>query len=438
MAKNNVSEPLDDTDALAAGELLGLDNDSGASSTPAGGQDDAVTDNGAENALEGLLSAHEEEKKPDTEPEKPAAEEKKPTADEKPAAAEVKKPVADEKPAADAPKPAPTLAEIDKLELGPHARPETRDQFAKVKELARQNVAEAEKKLAEVSRKASELEEQLKKVDGLKPEDKTELEELRKFRRIHDIERDPQFKETFDKRIDSNSSAILTKLEELGVSKEKLDRIRELGVSGVNWEPILAKVPLPARRFIEGKLIDNETALHDRKTAIEAAKRDAEKWEQDRKGQQTKSREEFDAKVIEHLNTVVKTIPWAHLKEIPVGASPEQTAEIESHNKFIREASEELARVVADESPKARAESALAVPMVRYYKTQLEVAQKKISELQAKADELDRVKTARVTAKQTRGAPPAGAARRSDGPIVLEGADREAHLDKLFDAANNR
>ncbi len=436
MAKNIAEQPLDETDAMAAGELLGLDNDSGAPSTPAGGQEDPVTDNGAENALEGLLSAHEEGNKPDPEPEKPATEEK-PAAEAPKPAAEAPKPATEAaKPAADAPKPAPTLAEIDKLELGPHARPETRDQFAKVKELARQNVAEAEKKLAEVSRKAAELEEQVKQVAGLKPEDKTELEELRKFRRIHDIERDPQFQEAFDKRIGSNSSAIIGKLEELGVSKKNIEEIQRLGVSGVNWEPILAKVPLPARRFIEGKLIDNETALHDRKTAVEAAKRDAEKWEQDRKGQQTKSREEFDAKVIEHLNTVVKTIPWAHLKEVPVGASPEQTAEIESHNRFIREASEELARVVADESPKARAESALAVPMVRYYKAQLDAAQKKIAELQGKADELDRVKTARVTAKQTRGAPPAGAARRSDGPIVLEGADREAHLDKLFDAAN--
>lgn len=425
MANEPENKPLDDTDALSGGELIGLENDSAPAKAPDPTEGGSKFDPTVEKSVDELLDEQEKSAEELKTEEKPAPEQK-----------EEAKPVPEGAAKLTTEAKTPSVAEeFDKIELGPHARPETRDQFTKIKEVSRQKISETEKKLAEAEKKAAELEARIKSVAELPPETKTELEELRTFRRAFDIERDPVFREQFDKRLEANSTSIIAKLSDIGVSAEKIEQIKKIGVPNVKWDPILEALPPVARRFVENKLVDNETVLQDRKAKIEAAKGDAVAWEQEQKGRSQKVQEEFDSKVISHLQETVKTIPWAHLREVPVGATPEVVAEISAHNKFITEAGEELVRIVADDSPKGRAEMAMAVPQARYYKAQLEAAEKRISELSKKAEELDRIKAARQTTKQTRTAPTTQG-RTPSSATLPAGVTREEHLDKMFEEAN--
>lgn len=422
-------QPLDDTDALAQGELLGIENSSSIDTNPE-----------ADNALDALLDGADTPPadKPDEKPvEKPVEEGKTtPPTDkpgEKPAEKPAEKPVDGEKPAQE---PKNGLQELDKLELGPHARPETRDQFAKVKEISRAAVQKAEKELETLRQQLAEASKKAETAGTLPPEAKTELEELRKFRRMYDIERDPQFREQFDARVAKNSESILAKLAEIGVAEEKLAKIKELGVQNVKWDPILDKLPAIPRRFIEGYLIDNEKALHERSQAVEAAKTEAEKWEAEQKTKPQKQREQFWGEAVEHLKTVVAQIPWATIKEVPVGATPEQKAEIEAHNKFIAESADELNRLIVDESPSAKADMALAVPMAKYFKGQLDRANARIAALEKIEAEYNKVRSARTLSKQRTAAPDGKQARRAEA-VLPTGVSREEHLDRLLDEASN-
>lgn len=426
------NEPLDDTDALSQAELIGLDSETAPERAPDPTEGGTKPNPESEKTLEELLDGAQKPAEEKPEEEKPAENAAKP-------AEKVEKPAEEQKTTEkQVEKSLPGVEDLNKLELGPHARPETRDQFAKAKEVARKSIEEADRKRSETEKKVAELEEKLKSVSDLPPEAKTELEELRTFRRAFDIERDPQFKAEFDKRIEANGASIIMKLADLGVAAEKIEKIKQLGIQNVDWAPILEKLPPVARQFVTSKLVDNETAMQDRRSRVEAAKGDAAKWEESQKAAKTKTRDEFDKKVIQHLSEAVKSIPWAHLKEPGVGATPEQVAECEAHNKFIQEASQELAQIVADESPRARAESALSVPVARYYKAENERLQKQIAELTKKGEELDRVKAARQTTKQARSAPATSGKSEPAGATLPGGTTREEHLDRLWEEASRK
>jgi len=256
-------------------------------------------------------------------------------------------------PATPAAPAAPEPDEFDKVEMPPHTKPASVTAFATVKQLARERLAAVEKEKAELVSKLTAAEEAAKSAPA--PETAKELEELRQFRLKYDVEADPSFK-TWDKTVKDNEDLIYAKLKTAGVDAPSLKKIEELGgPSQVDWEAISEKFPVQVKRYIEGKLFENEDLVEKKKLAIEKAKANASEFVRTRQeeiyqnstGRQTATEKEF--------NAMLPKIEWLKVLPVPATAKPEEKARIESNNALSTKVLSDVKEALNDDSPQMRA-----------------------------------------------------------------------------------
>jgi|SRR5688572_1369268 len=270
--------------------------------------------------------------------------------------------------------------EFDAIELPPHAKQKSVESFTKVKELARTKIKElsgtVEKLTLEVQ-KANEAVEIAKKGGG-SPEDLKELEELRNFRRGIDVEYDPEFQK-FDAQITSNEEAIYAKLTKAGFDAASIKRIKELGgPSQVDWGKLGDKVPADALRFLNVKLVENETLAENKTKAIDAAKKNSAEFLKNRQTESTKSeaqRKEIANKQFAELSA--KALPWLKPEVIAKDAKPADKVRIEAHNKKVAEIQADVKDALNDHSPEMHA--VLVTGYARMMKSESDLAEEKAS-----------------------------------------------------------
>ncbi len=267
------------------------------------------------------------------------------------------------------PQATPPVADpLDAVALPPHTSVKAGEQFAKLKSVAKENQTALQKQIAErdakIAESAAEL-EKLRAESGKLPNNAAaELEELRKFKLSHDVESDPSFKE-HGTALEANNASIYKKLEQAGYTAENIERIKELGgPDKIEWEPLLAKLNIQTRRFIEAKLVDNVNLADKREEALVAAKANAAGFLQERTAKETST-------LINTANSYLKNLPWTAERAIPATATPEQKAELEAANTLARDSIGKLKTYLADRSPARLAE--LAVGTIIAHKYQADV-----------------------------------------------------------------
>lgn len=253
--------------------------------------------------------------------------------------------------------------ELDAVELPPHTKPKTGEAFDTVKRIAREKIVELSKKAAELETAKGELEAKVKSIgDGMTPEIKKELDELRAFRRGLDVEADPEFK-AFDAKAQANTETIYTKLLAAGATSETIDKIKALGgPNGVDWEPILAKLNPVTRRVIESKLVENEDLGEKKTLAIEAAKKNSDQFLKTRAAQTEEQKKSLQTRAEDTLKDLLPSFEWLKPKTADAKATPEQKAAVTKHNELVKESQQYMKEAIADDSPEMRATLALAGP----------------------------------------------------------------------------
>jgi hypothetical protein len=272
----------------------------------------------------------------------------------------------------------PPKDSFDEIELPPNTKSKSAEAFGRLKQAAREKVAEVAAQLtaaAERERKlVVELEAAKSSTGKLPPEIEKELTDLRAEHATSDIQNDPEIKK-FDTTLQSNEEIIYKKLETSGVDSDAIAKIKELGgVEAVDWNPILEKLPVQVQRFIEATLIDNERTRNAKEEAIKSAKTNANEY--------TAKRVERESQLV--TNTALdntKKLPWLQLKEIPANATVEQKAAIDAENKSAQDYQVLLNGFLADRGPKQFAE--LAVGTTIAYRLQAQL--KALSEQHQKA-----------------------------------------------------
>jgi hypothetical protein len=172
-----------------------------------------------------------------------------------------------------------------------------------------------------------------------------ELEELRAFRLKLDVEADPSFKK-FDEQVTANVESIYSKLRAAGVGEESIKKIQELGGPGeVDWDSLSSKLNPQLKRYIDGKLFENEDLVEKKKQAIEAAKKNAGEFLKTREQELGKSTEANRKATETEINGMLPQMPWLKEREITANAKPEEKASAESHNKLISEIRENMKRL---------------------------------------------------------------------------------------------
>lgn len=265
----------------------------------------------------------------------------------------------------------PTKDEFDAIELPPHTKPKSGEAFTNLKKLARETrdklTAEIASEKAAAKKLADELEAlKTQAASATVPEETAaELEELRAYRAAHDIESDPRLKE-FDNKLKGNVESIYKKLKDGGLSDASIEQIKTLGgPDQIDWEPVLPKLTLPIRRFIEATLVDNERLKDQKVEAYEAAKKNASQYIAERQTREV-------TQLTETANSYLKNLPWIAEQKVPADATPEVKAQIEANNADAHAYMQKLQGLLKDRSPDMHAQ--LAVGTVMAYRQKKEIA----------------------------------------------------------------
>ncbi len=275
--------------------------------------------------------------------------------DDAEAKAAAEKKAAEDKAAAEKKAAAAPNDDLDKIELPPYTKPKAAEAFATVKTLAKQQIAAARKEAEELKVKLAETEKKVSDTGKVSPEVEKELKELREFRQKLDVEADPAFKE-WDAKVKANEEGIYKKLIEAGLGKDVVEKIKGFGgPTEVDWEALNAKIPAPIRRYIEGKLFENETLAENKTLALAKAKENAGEYLKTRSEAFGAQTTEFTKTTLAEFNAIAPRIEWLMEKKAPANATKEQLAEIETHNAFIAKVQPDLKAAIEDNSPQTKA-----------------------------------------------------------------------------------
>lgn len=321
--------------------------------------------------------------------------------------------------------------EFDAIELPPHSKPKATESFEKVKVLAREKISAAEKERNELREKLSKAEAAVK--GGLPDEVQKELEELRAFRQKMDVEADPSFK-TWDIEISSTTEAIYDKLKANGFTEEHIKRIKDLGGPGeVDWDKIKDRIPDSVRRYLDTKIVNLEELAEKKVKAIAAAKKNASEFLATRQKEVEATSETFVKEATSKYEELVPKMEWLVEKTAAKDAPPAEKAAIEAHNKLVKEAKEDAAAAIADESPNMRAY--LTIGWLQLKKLRVEHdALKAISEAKISTLEKDLAEKVAFIEKIKKSGTPR--LRDSSAPEGKISSSKPGHIDLSEDGAS--
>jgi hypothetical protein len=316
------------------------------------------------------------------------------------------------------------------VKLRSDASPKTRETVENLKTVARQREAAAraetetaKAQLAELTKKVAELE--TKSV----PDDiQTELKELREFRAQFAAEQTPEFKQKFDGRMDSNYDAIYKKLASHGLPETEITKLKGFSPQDrdATIENFLGKLDGPNRRFIEMKLADNLNVSEERARALAEARARADETLAKQKQAPVQQAQETYREVASRLKPAVERLPWLHLKDVPATAAPAEKQAAEAHNAFAAQAQEALKFVLTSDTPEAKAEAAIAVPLALHLRRENASLTTKVTALEK---ELNDIKNASRISRTARSSASSAAPKPAAAPV---NEDREDALDRAY------
>lgn len=266
--------------------------------------------------------------------------------------------------------------EFDSVELPPNVKPKTVESFTQLKNAARERVAAVSKQVEDLTKEVEAL--KAKTTEGLPKEVEAELKSLREFRAKLDVEADPAFL-SFDKTVADNTEAIYAKLLSTpGIDAKQVQAIRDHGGPGeVDWDGPGIKLPGQLRRFIDAKLVENESVVDKKTKAIADAKTNAEQYLSTRRDEHSKGAETQNKAVETEIEAMLPKFPWFKELKAKEGASAEDKTAIENHNKLVADATAVLKDAVTDNSPAMR--SVLAVGYAQLLKTRADFSAFKVT-----------------------------------------------------------
>lgn len=417
----------------SGGELPSTDPDSSTAldralleATDGAGEEGVTLDEGAKKAADEQRAIAEEKAKADE-----AAAAEKVEAAAKAAAAEPTKPAEAE-----------VKYKWDEVQLPPGAKAKSGEAFATVKNLAKEQALADARALAELKAERDALAEKAAAAGQLTPEVAKELEELRTFRAKLDVEADPKFKE-YETKVNENVELIYAKLKSTGSTDEVIAAIKKMGGPGeVDWDKLVEEGKLPAsvKRYVEGKIFENEDLTERKKKALEAAKATASEYVKTKAESSTKEIENRRAGVEKKVAELSPNIEWLKEKKPAAGAKPEEVAAAEAHNKRAAEIKATMQEAIQNDTPEMKGLLVLGIAQLQRVNGELEAlkassAAEKTrleSELKVLTEKYNKVKNS-STGRISSSAPAPGDAPKPAKVNLTE--DSSEAIDRLYKEA---
>lgn len=243
------------------------------------------------------------------------------------------------------------------------ASPKSHEAFSSIKVKAAQEIS----KLSEELEKArKELDTHKQSAGKLSPEQEQlakENEELKKWRAKLDVEFDPKFKE-YDTEAEQSREFIYAQLKKSSaITPATIEKIKQLGgPDKIQMKPVLdALNDTTTQRLVEAKLADIEMAKYKKEQAVTQSKTNIEQYMASRQEELTKASSAVFEETKKELDTLWKDLPWTKPVSAKQGATDEEKAQVENHNKFVESMRKELDTAAQDNSPRMKATMLTAV-----------------------------------------------------------------------------
>lgn len=355
----------------------------------------------------------------------------------------------------------------EELQVLPYDKPKTAKRInallSKIKQVESRET-ETRKQADEKAKRLSELEQELSTVKSSNPATdekiKAQLDELAMYRRRYEMDSDPELREKFDTRIETQEIAILDHLKKRGATDELVKLIQNEGgwarfASSNNTmtlpdedggtrqvsmaelaETIVNALPLGERKAIEAAMMDQIQTQSARKLHYEDQVKKAKEYfskrdEEGKKAAAEQQRQIEEArKSVEKWQSEVEQSDWLKDKELPAKATAEQKQAIQEYNRYNSQLRSLLKKAVSTTDLNGMLE--IVHDSVRYYDERRNTASLKRevdslrSELQAKQAELDKFKGA------SRSVPRAGSVS-SNATVPSAAEKRPRSLEEAFD-----
>ena len=323
----------------------------------------------------------------------------------------------------------------EELQVLPHDKPKTAKRISallsKIKEVESRET-ETKKQADEKAKRLSELEQELSTVKSSNPATdekiKAQLDELSMYRRRYQLDNDPELKEKFDTRIETQEFAIVDHLKKRGASDELVKLIQNEGgwarfASSNNTmslpdedggtrqvsmaelaDTIMNALPLGERKAIEAAMMDqlqtnSAKKLHYEEQVKKANEYFSKRDEEAKKAAADQQRQIEDAKkTVEKWQSEVEQSEWLKDKQLPEKATPDQKQAVQEHNRYNSQLRSLLRKAISTTDLNGMLE--IVHDSVRYYDERRNTVSLKRevdtlrSELQAKQAELDKFKGA--------------------------------------------
>lgn len=330
---------------------------------------------------------------------------------------------------ASAPAPEAKPDPFEDVKLRSDASPKTRETFDVLKKKARDEIAAAQARADQLAKDLEEAKKNSVPPDKLPDQIESELKELREFRATFDIERDPSFKQKYDSRTQANNEAVYGTLKAHGLRDDQIELLKKMGdserVDAIG--DLLEKIPHTSRLKVQAKLAENISIEDERARELSEARSKADQILKDKKEAPSKQVESFYKEVESHAKALIANVDFLAVAEVPASTPAAERQRLEAQNKEAAKLQGLFIKVLADESPKGKAEAALGLVYAHRLKAENGSLSAKVSELQK---EIDDIKKASSVGKIGR-APAAPGSK----PRPIETLDAGSNLDRLFKEA---
>jgi len=219
----------------------------------------------------------------------------------------------------------------------------------------------------EKATKAVELEAELAKLktgEAVPEPLKKELEELRQFKGLFDLENDPKFQAEFNQGIDKLDDEVLAIMKRNGFSEADATALKKTGLGKVplGWweENILPNVPFIDAERIKKRLAERADLDDNRQQRLQQALTDRPAFFRQREEAFKKEYETYTSEIQRTVDALTKDVPWAQPVVVPVDGTPEQKAAAEAHNASVAQLETTFQEALWPKSAAARAEIACA------------------------------------------------------------------------------
>ncbi len=285
------------------------------------------------------------------------------------------------------------------------------------------------------------------KTGALTPEIKAELDQLRNFRQTWDTENTPEFQQRVEgefKKADEAFWALL-KSPELGLDEEGEADVR--AHLDKNYDPAWIKQnilkPLEGDPILEDRV---KRALYQRFEAADNRQKELSNIQQNREkiiAEATEKRKQHEVEWVDKARAVTNKLAekyqdsWAAFKQAPEGATPEQKATIDTHNKQVEAKAKEFQETIAKvygRDPEKTTQVIFESMQAQHLEGKLKEAEAELAKKSARVEELENlISKARGAGRQASvTAPPADTDNEKGGPKKLTSGDTHQAFENFF------